>query len=276
MITNQEIGYNGRLGNQIFQYAVLLNLANKLNTEVILPLKNNNVKQDGCFDYSTNSWIPYKLDLYDCFKITSKQSNKIDVKYTYKEPHFNYSETINSIVDFTSVEGYFQSEKYFIDSKEKILSEFIFKDEIETEANYFINNVKNSVNDKEIVGIHVRRGDAVVNPTFFLLDIEYFISCITKYFTDTEYAFVFISDDIKWCKNTFESADNVFFSEKSSFVDLCIMSKCNHNIISNSSYSWWGAYLNKNKNKKIIAPSKWFKNKSIIMKDLYCENWIIE
>ena len=54
------------------------------------------------------------------------------------------------------------------------------------------------------------------------------------------------------------------------------MSNCKHNIIANSSFSWWGAYLNKNKNKKIISPSKWFKNESIIMKDLYCKDWIIE
>ncbi len=276
MITNQEIGYNGRLGNQMFQYAVLLNLASRLNTDVVLPLKNNDIKPDGCFDYSVNNWIPYKLDLYDCFNITAVQSNNIDIKHVYKEPHFNYSNTINSVIDNTSVQGYFQSDKYFTNSKEKVLSEFVFKDTIEIEANSFINDIKSNVDGREIVGIHVRRGDAVVNPTFHLLNVEYFVSCITKYFTDTEYAFVFISDDIQWCKNTFDSADNVFFTGRSSFVDLSIMSKCDHNIISNSSYSWWGVYLNKNKNKKIVSPSKWFKSESIIMKDLYCKDWIIE
>jgi len=69
---------------------------------------------------------------------------------------------------------------------------------------------------------------------------------------------------------------NEFIENEKDYIEIYLMSLCNNNIISNSSYSWWGAYLNKNKNKKIVSPSKWFKSESIIMKDLYCKDWIIE
>jgi len=273
MITNHLIGYSGRLGNQMFQYATLFAVGNKLNYSIGLPANNLNIKLDGTLDTSNNKWIPYKLDLFDCFDITCKLLNdeectKIDK--IYKEPHFQFDPKIFNISDNTNIDGYFQSDKYFSDIRLEILKEFKFKTEIEND----VDNILRNVIDKEIVSIHVRRGDYINNPTLELLSIEYFIESIS-YFNDKDYNFLIFSDDIDWCKDIFSGEENIYFSEKNSqFVDLCLMSRCQHNIISNSTFSWWGAWLNTNPTKKIIAPSKWFKNPNTNTKDLIPENWI--
>jgi hypothetical protein len=89
--------------------------------------------------------------------------------------------------------------------------------------------------------------------------------------------FYVFSDDIEWCKNFFSDIlDFEFISGNNEIRDLYLMSSCENNIIANSSFSWWGAWLNKNPNKKVIAPSVWFgpAKKNVITEDLYCKNWI--
>lgn len=272
MITNKQIGYSGRLGNQIFQYATLLSIALKHNREIVLPTKNINIKLDGCYDFSTNKWIPYKLDIQECFDLNIRFVDDIlkFVKNTYNEKFFQYDQDVFDVPDNTSIEGYFQSEKYFVNIKNYIKDTFKFKSHINDIAEKIILPFRN----KQTVGIHVRRGDAVINPNFYLIGLDY-ISNALNYFLDDDYNFIIISDDIPWCKNNIQCNDNVFFCESnSSYVDLCVMSKCNHNIISNSSYSWWGAWLNPDQHKKVISPKSWFKNHNINTDDLIPTSWI--
>lgn len=270
MITNLEIGYTGRLGNQLFQYAACYAMSKKLNTEFMIPKLNvDNLKQDGCFDFSNNQWIPYRFKMYDVFNITAPQTLTFPPLNSYKEPHFHYSENFQNIVDNTSIEGYFQSERYFIEYKDEILKEFSFKEEIYNQALEIISPIK----DKEIVAVHIRRGDNIVNPTFPLISMEY-IQQALNHFSDKEYNYLVISDDIGFCEEVFPQG--VMFSDgKSDLIDLCLMSLADHNIISNSSFSWWGAYLNSNPNKKVIAPNNWFKDKNINTNDLIPKKWII-
>jgi hypothetical protein len=271
MITNLQIGYEGRLGNQLFQYAACYTIAKKLGVGFIIPKKNiDNVKQDGCFNYSNNQWIPYNFRMYDCFNITAPQG-EIKVDFIFQEPYFHYTDEFYNIQDNTSIQGYYQSEKYFLNYKEDIIKEFTFKSKILDKAKKVITPIKN----KEIVAIHIRRGDNIINPTFPLISIEYIQKAINQ-FIDKEYNFIIISDDISYCKEIFPENENIKFSSgEDDFVDLCLMTLADHNIISNSSFSWWGAYLNKNQNKKVVAPSDWFKDKAINAKDLIPNNWIV-
>jgi hypothetical protein len=271
MITNLEIGYNGRLGNQIFQYAACYVTARKLGVEFIIPQNNiDNIKQDGCYDYSNNQWIPYNFRMYDCFEITTPKG-EVSINNIFQEPYFHYTETFNNIPDSTSIQGYYQSEKYFIEYKEDILKEFTFKSEILNQSNNVIKDFK----DKEIVAVHIRRGDNVINPNFPVISMEYIQEAL-NIFANKGYNFLIISDDIKYCKEVFPEESNIKFSDgDNDLIDLCLMSLADHNIISNSSFSWWGAYLNNNPNKKIVAPSNWFKDKNINLKDLFPQNWII-
>jgi hypothetical protein len=178
--------------------------------------------------------------------------------------------------------GFWQSEKYFLDCREEILKEFSFKNKFSDE------NLKiaKKIQEKSSVAIHVRRGDYISNPgaskTFVSLEVQYYQKAIEKLDIDIPHALlVFFSDDISWVKKNIINrllsnyeyiiVDNNKGDE--SYNDMRLMSLCDHNIIANSSFSWWGAWLNQNPRKQIIAPKKWFlidKNTN----DLYPNNWI--
>lgn len=265
MITHKSIGHSGKLGNQMFQYSALKSIALKNNYEFFLPSNNLQTKFDGCFDLTNDKWIEFKLDLLDGFNITCPLLN-ISLQHVYHEQDFKFIPEVFSISDNTAIEGYFQSYKYFKEFEQEILKDFTFNSFILNKCIKKISEYNNSVS------IHVRRGDYVKHPGYWTVTPEY-IQETLNYFTDQEYTFLIFSDDIDWCKQVFPEGV-VFIEGNSQFEDLCLMSLCDHNIISNSTFSWWGAYLNKNKNKKIIAPSNWF-IPSKPLTDLYPNNWIV-
>lgn len=260
MITHKSIGYSGRLGNQMFQYAALKALSLKTGFEMFLP-NHTSIKPDGCFDMTNNKWIEYKLDLLDCFDLSCSILDNTLPNH-YQEHSFEFKPF--TIPDNTSIDGYFQSYKYFEDFKQEILNDFKFRDEILNKCQEKISKYKNPIS------IHIRRGDYVNHPGFWNITPEY-IQEASSHFSDDEHTFLIFSDDIEWCKQIFP--EGVVFIEGNQFEDLCLMSLCDHNIISNSSYSWWGAYLNQNKNKKIIVPKNWF-TPSKPLNDLYPLKWI--
>jgi hypothetical protein len=264
MLTHKSIGYSGRLGNQMFQYAAAKAQALRLNVDCYLP-NHIDIKQDGCFDYTNNKWIQYKLDLYDCFNISAPLLNQTE-NNLYIESNFSYENLILEVSDNTAIEGYFQSYKYFEDCKDAILKEFTFKDEILDKCKLEISKYTNPV------AIHIRRGDQVAHPNMWNVSLEY-IQAALEQFTDEEYTFLIFSDDIEWCKQVFPEGV-VFMEGNDQYEDLCLMSLCNHNVISNSSYSWWAAYLNQNQNKKVVVPSNWFIPEKPLT-DLYLNNWIV-
>lgn len=262
MITHKSIGYSGRLGNQMFQYATLKALSLKIGYECYLP-NNTVIKKDGCFDLTNNKWIEYKLDLLDCFDLKCSVSNKTQPNI-YQEKNFTFESEIFGIKDNTAIEGYFQSYKYFDEYSSEILNDFTFK-------SFILDKCKDKIlKYPNPVSIHIRRGDYVNHPDYWIVTPEYIQESL-NYFNDDEYTFLIFSDDIEWCKQIF--SEEVVFVEGNQFEDLCLMSLCKHNIICNSTFSWWGAYLNNNPNKKIIAPNKWF-NKPLDTKDLIPNNWI--
>jgi len=263
MITHNSIGYSGRLGNQMFQYATLKAVSLETNLPCFIP-DNTKIKLDGAFDFTNNEWIKYKLDLLDGFEITTSLLN-VQSNLLYQEKGFMFESEIFDINDNTAIEGYFQSYKYFDKYKECILNEFTFKKEILNKCYNIISKYQNAVS------IHVRRGDYVKHPGFWTITPEYLQEALNQ-FTNQEYTFLIFSDDIKWCEQIFPEGV-VFIKDNNQFEDLCLMSLCQHNIIANSSYSWWGAYLNKNENKRVIAPSNWFTNPKPL-NDLYPKNWI--
>lgn len=245
MITHKSIGYSGRLGNQMFQYAALKVISLVMKQPIVLP-NNTDIKQDGCFDFTNNTWIPYKLDLLDGFNLDCEIGD---------------IEGDNIVID-----GYFQSYDYLKGYEKEIIKEFKFKSHILNKSQQIVNFYKNPVS------IHVRRGDYVAHPNYWVVTPEYIQDALNK-FNDDEYTFLVFSDDIEWCKQVFPEGV-VFIEGNNQFEDLCIMSLCDHNIIANSSYSWWGAFLNQNPNKKVIAPKNWFSDKKDVSY-LYPKEWII-
>jgi len=271
MITNTKIGYNGRLGNQMFQFASIVGIARRNNLNVKFPFNETPTNQsfaDGIIRKVFN-----ELNL--AFNIpTEFFSNNIIVHNNYNEEYFHFNEHIfNTIKDDTNMDGYFQSEKYFEHIEDEIKSLFTFKQNIYSIAK---NNFPNT--DLETVSIHIRMGDYKFSNVHPVCNNEFYKNAIEKHFSDKPYYFIIFSDEIEQAKNMILITDNIMYIDtNNSYVELCMMTMCNHNIIANSSFSWWGAWLNPNENKKVIAPNKWFTGtySDVNVSDIYCGDWII-
>jgi len=263
------IGTNGRLGNQMFQYASLMGIADKQNL----------IYGVDYFKGSSESWDKFPDDILinqntfvlpKAFQLSALQC---DEKYKIKnETTFHFDSNMFDIDDDIQLHGYFQTEKYFKHIESKVRSEFTFRPDIIKCSHDYL---KDKIN-YETVAIHVRRGDYLLYPHHGTCDLRYYTSALEQ-FTDKNYNFIVMTDDIEWAKSTFSGNDNFFISEsKNQFIDMCIMTICNHNIIANSTFSWWGAWLNKNTNKKVIAPHKWFGGSldHLNTNDLMPEKWI--
>jgi hypothetical protein len=172
--------------------------------------------------------------------------------------------------------GYFQTEKYFKNYREEILKTFTFKEEYSVQATTFLfEKIHSTSMYKDIVSLHVRRGDYTLYPNHHpVCSDDYYQSAIGKFDLENSVFLVF-SDDIEWCKKKFEGENFIFSDTSNPYLDLAIMSLCDHHIIANSSFSWWGAWLNRSEDKKVIAPSRWF-GPSLVndTSDIYCKNWI--
>ena len=167
---------------------------------------------------------------------------------------------------------YFQCEKYF--DKQLVLDFFDMPEHVKKNLydkyGYLIN--------KNVVSISVRRGDYVDMPNLFVPGNVEFINKAMKMFPEGQ-KYLVSSDDIEWCKNNIKG-DNIYYVDKDKNIleDLFICTLCKGNIISNSTFSWWGAYLNKNENRKVIVQSPWFGHDNDIWlrgsKNIVPDDWI--
>ena len=191
------------------------------------------------------------------------------IQNDYNEPNFHYNEIPNQTN--LNIKGYFQSEKYFKNAINEIRYYFLFKLEILTKITSKWDNILN----KDVCSIHVRRGDYLLHPNHHPFPGISYYENACKYFPNSH--FLIFSDDINWCKDNFHFISNKTFVENQNEIeDLLLMSFCNDNIIANSSFSWWGSYLNSNENKKIISPKQWFGSayKNMNTEDLYTDKMI--
>lgn len=180
----------------------------------------------------------------------------------YREPTFGIYEPI-PFQDNTRLVGYYQSEKYFKHRRQEIIDLF---------------DIPKYPKQEGIVSIHVRRGDYVKlarkHPP---VTIEYLLAAINQ-FVDDGYHFKFFSDDITWCKENFKGERFSFSEGKTMKEDMGLMASCEHNIIANSTFSWWGAWLNQNPDKIVIAPKQWFgpgyQDRILRVDDIVPQNWI--
>lgn len=168
------------------------------------------------------------------------------------------------------LEGYFQTEKYFIDEESYIRDLY---EPVKADLDWILNKYP-KVTDTLSVSLHVRRGDYLTYVDHHPPVTKYYCEDALDYVGDYDNLFIF-SDDIKWCKENLKFK-NITFIEEEDYLSLYLMSQCNHNIIANSSFSWWGAWLNSFKNKKVVAPATWFGKalSHINTKDLIPDSWL--
>ena len=201
-------------------------------------------------------------------------------KLVYKEPHLSFDKNYASLPNGSYLKGYWQSEKYFENNKLNILNDL----RIITDQSSQNVEISKQIASNVSVSLHIRRGDYVSNSeynathgtcslSYYKTAVSYLLKNIGKNFT----IFAF-SDDPEWVYSNLKLPVDIRFvnnnSSEYSYEDLRLMSECNHNIIANSSFSWWGAWLNTNNNKIVIAPSKWYANQYIKNNDIIPANWI--
>jgi len=279
----------GGLGNQMFQYA----------TGRLLAYKNKAVLKLDLSAYDNQSGITQRQYELSPFNVQQNFSNQIDNKIIcgpekkgllgkifrklpdsfyksnyIKEKGHNFNSSILDLNNNVYLDGYWQSEKYFSDISDIIRSEFTLKN------NSLDPSLLQEIINKNSVSLHIRRGDYVFNPVtnrfHGVCTLDYYkraIDFIEERFEDL--TFYIFSDDLNWCKENLKINHPTFFVEgNKNYEDLILMSHCKYNIIANSSFSWWGAWLNNNPGKIVIAPEQWFADKSVDTDDLIPESWI--
>lgn len=281
------IEVSGGLGNQMFQYAFGKSISIMKNIPFILDYKYFDLKPND------NAIIrPNELDVFELKAISANKEilNRYDDSIMFKinyilNKYLNFpilfksnriNETINSLLNINELKnlenlffsGYWQSEKYFKNIEDIIRNDFKFKKKL------FGKNsaLKKVIQNSNSVSIHIRRGDYVNNPSVFkthgVCSIEYFRQAVAliKEHVNNPFFYIF-SDDFEWVKQNDFGTSNYKFIDynngKSSYIDMQLMSNCKHNIIANSSFSWWGAWLNSNPEKIVITPKQWFANEQL-------------
>lgn len=249
----------GGLGNYMFQVAAAYAYGKRYKKEFGINCSESAGQHQHVTTYDEN--IFKDVDLYYVAKESRRQLN---------EDGFHYQE----IPDFPGrgvlLYGYFQSEKYFQDYSNEIRELFMSYDIDMTDET-------KELLQKNTCSIHVRRGDYLKYPNHHpTQNMNYYMKAIKQMPKDS--VFLIFSDDIKWCKENFPDMPEKFrFIEgNKDYEDLYIMSHCKNNIICNSTFSWWAAWLNNNPDKITIAPSIWFgpELSGNNTDDLYCEGWI--
>ena len=250
----------GGLGNMMFQISAAFAVSLRDEKDFICNTENMMTPHKSYDYYSNNIFRKIKF------------SSKFENFEVINEQGFNYHK-IPSTVGNAKLNGYFQSEKYFIDFKKEILNLF----EIDQDTESYLSEKYQKILNNNTCSIHVRRGDYINLPNHHpTQSMDYYKNAIKM--IGMEKSYLIFSDDIEWCKLNFDFLENkIFVNGNTDFQDLYLMSKCNDNIIANSTFSWWGAWLNQNPNKKVIAPKIWFGNfySNFNTNDLYFQDSII-
>lgn len=260
------IELNGRIGNLLFQIGTAATLAKNNNTEfaVVCHEKYLLPEPDNCTVYEYIQ--QYKHTFFRGITVLTETPENIVPFQQDKSGLYVPIEYCNNIY----LIGTFESEKYF--DQDLVRNQFQIPAEIKT------NLLKNygSILDNGATSINVRRGNLLNIPhQYNIASVKFFRKAIDYIGKDTH--FLFISDDIEWCKKNFKGS-NFHFADKdpSPMNDLFLQTLCKHNIISNSTFSWWGAWLNSDPDKVVIVPTPWLGKafSYIKMEDKIPESWI--
>jgi len=248
----------GGLCNQLFQIAAGVAKSKQLNCEFGINYQIAHYGQQGRPHYH------YKHTFFKNIADTN-----VVPSTKYDEPHFHYT----PIPDNNDVllDGYFQSEKYFPGLKKELEALFNFPEDIQLKINNAFSKIK-----KPILGVHVRLGDYLgpsCKAAHFLCGKDYYTKALQQ-FDLSKYTIILCTDDPVSVFDFFPYKDVIFSNSKTDIEDLYLLSQCDNHILTNSSFSWWGNYLGKIKDKTVV-PSKWFAAAGPQdYQDIYRDNWI--
>lgn len=258
VITFLNLGRYGQLGNQLFQYATLRAVSQSLGYELRVPMRFDAPKKSGLFELGPLSLACKPLAQVDAGLL----------KHRYVERTHAFDAGVFEIPDWTDLLGFFQTEKYFKHLRHELLREFTFRDPIAGYASRFIGAVRGRSGGASLIAVHVRRGDYLKKgDRFRVLSADWYRRAMDM-FAGSRSVFLLFSDDPGWCVENFGGAQELeslrrprsvlHVSTPDHWHDLAVMMQCDHFIVANSSFSWWGAWLAQAAEKVVVAPKPWF------------------
>jgi hypothetical protein len=288
----------GGMGNQMFQYAIGRHLAIKHNTQLKLDLTfllDRTPRKEFVFrDYDLDIFNldvefatpeelkPFKeLRFSQLTRIYNVIPKILGRPYILIEPHFHFAKEVLNTPDGIYLDGYWQSESYFKDIEDRIRKDFTFRIPFDEKAADMAAKIKS---EPGAVCLNVRRADFVTSKRaeqfHGFIGLDYYqkaVDLLSKKI-DNLHLFIF-SDDIEWC------SENLKFDHLTTFVTkeyagkkyeayLQLMTLCHYYIIPNSTFAWWGAWLNEDENKIVIAPKQWFMDPAIDTSDIIPSTWV--
>lgn len=274
----------GGLGNQMFQYAAARALADRLGVELVLDIRAFTTYKLHAFGLGRFSLrgrlaTPDELTRWPLWMSRPcRLAQRLEiVTRWYSEPSFGYDRAWPSLKDGLILNGYFQSENYFAEIADSLLRDFIPLAPLTTENAEVARLARNS----ESVAIHVRRGDYVTNPNTLLThgvcSSDYYEKAVALMHERLARPRFFVfTNDMDWARENLTLGDDAVFvsgNENSPEVDIHLMAQCRHYIIANSTFSWWGAWLNPGRDKLVVAPERWFAN-GLVADDLVPDDWL--
>ncbi len=278
------IKLQGGLGNQLFQYALGLNLQKKFNIPVLFDLEDYDKASNRpgfaqrdiflnalglSFEKSENpvfSLYSYPFSIKNIIKYQLKKALGSPAFVWIRENDFH---KIPEVVEKYPVylDGYWQSEEYFIENADVIKNKLKYSGTLD----YKNERLRKEIRNKESVSVHIRRGDYVSNPA----NNQKYGTCSFAYYSKAidvikgrmhDPCFYFFSDDPLWVRDRFQNEKNAVYidwnQDTESWKDLVLMSSCRHHIMANSTFSWWGAWLGEQERTIILAPQQWFADQS--------------
>lgn len=283
----------GGLGNQIFQYAVARRLADVLGVPLKLDIS----------DFASYKTHQYCLDRFriraeiasngetNCLPLNSSFfsrninrffSRKLQAIEVIQEKYFHFDPEVLKLHDGVTLNGYWQSEKYFADVIPSIRNDLTPREPLSCDSK----KMAELINSSSSVSVHIRRGDYISNPTaqkvHGVCSSDYYSAAVERIAKRVKEPHFFVfSDDIEWVRSNFQWPCQVTYvahnGSERNYEDLVLMSLCQHHIIANSTFSWWGAWLSTYPgypDKQVFAPKCWFAGADHDTSDLIPERWI--
>lgn len=262
MIGHNHLGRNGRFGNQMFQYAATRGIAANRGFDFCIPPGPATDEEFNDEENQHKLFMAFKLD-------SVKAVNLFPAPYR-EESSFTFDQDLfDNCEDNINLYGYFQSEKYFKHIENEIRQDFIWRDDVWNMCKEIFDNI---APDGKAISLHVRRTDHLIKPTYHpVLPMSYYEEALSKF--DSDLPVLVFSDDPKWCnEQEFFNGDRFLVSEGGdNITDMCMMSMCQYQIMANSTFSWWGAWLSGSEN--VIAPRLWFGPDGQDATDVYVDRW---
>lgn len=272
-----SVRFKGGLGNQLFQYATARSISVKSKISFLYfdvsEYRNESLARTFALaNYKIQGKVFPSLFFKKIFTSLTKLNTiftTVGLHSTIKEKSFSIQKIETKKKIFLSLEGYWQSEYYFENIRELLLKELQ-----PISCPSFPQWIKNDTT----ISVHVRRTDYLNEKRYGFIGLDYYNRAMNYFREKLEGSlFIIFSDDINWCKEHLIGSDVLYLQEKdwaTDYLELYLMSKCKHQIIANSSFSWWGAWLNENKHKMVVRPQKPFIDETLLYESHYPKEWI--